>query len=100
MTRLADEADVVALADELGIEADGDALEAIVGYCVEKVGAWLDDDGPVSSITDLESLVARRLGLVFHEIETDDDLDDVIRKYTTMAVASSACVSTVTHGKM
>lgn len=84
MTRLAEELDVLALAEELGIEEKGDALEAIVGYCLDKVGAWLNDDGPVSNIAELESLVARRLGMVFEEVESDADLERVIRKYTAM----------------
>ncbi len=84
MSRLGQEPDVIALASELGLAGRGDPVEAIVGYCLDRIGGWLDEEGPVSAIGELESLAARRLGLVFEDVWKDDDLDRVIAKYVRL----------------
>ncbi len=84
MNRLDDEPDVIALAAELGLRGRANMVEAIVEYCMARVGGWVDGEKRVSSIDDLEKLVARRLGIVFEEVWTDADLDAVIRKYVKL----------------
>jgi hypothetical protein len=84
MKRLGDEPDVIALATELGIKLNGDAAEAVVAYCLKKIDAWLVEDGPVCSVAELEAVAASRLGILFEDINSDDDLHSVIAKYVAL----------------
>ncbi len=87
MNRLDDEPDVIALAAELGLRGGASTVEAIVDFCIRRVGGWAAGERRASSIAELEKLVARRLGIVFEEIWTDADLDAVIRKYVKLGDA-------------
>lgn len=91
MNRLDDEPDVIALAAELGLRGRANTVEAIVDYCIGRVGGWAAGEARVSSIHDLENLVARRLGIDFEEVWTDADLDAVIRKYVKLGDPVFAC---------
>jgi hypothetical protein len=79
MSRLDRDHDVVALARELDLR--GNSIEAIIRFCEEKIGRWISEFGTVADISALEGLVANRLGLVFEEVYSDDDLERIIRKY-------------------
>jgi hypothetical protein len=79
MSRLDQEHDVIALARELGLR--GNPAEAVVRFCEEKIGCWAADFGAVESVAALEQLVADRLQLVFEEVCSDDDLEQIIAKY-------------------
>ena len=79
MSRLDQEHDVIALARELGLR--GDPVEAVVRFCEEKIGCWAADFGAVESVAALEQLVADHLQLVFEEVCSDDDLEQIIAKY-------------------
>jgi hypothetical protein len=84
MSRLDQEPDVIEQARKLGLPGCGDPVKAVVGYCVDRIGRWVRSDGPVAEIQHLEEIVARRLRMVFEEVESDDDLDGVIRKYVKL----------------
>jgi hypothetical protein len=79
MSRLDQEHDVVALARELGLR--GHPVEAVVRFCEERIGCWAADAGGVESVGALEQLVADRLQLAFEEVCSDDDLEQIIRRY-------------------
>jgi hypothetical protein len=81
MSRLDQEPDVIEQARRLGLAGHGEVVEAIVGRCLDRVHRWVRSDGPVSTIGELEAIVARRLHLVFEEVETDEALTALIRKY-------------------
>lgn len=80
MTPLDQEQDVVGLAQRLGLT--GSPAEAIISYCQHQIDQWFGEAGGVSSIDDLEALVASRLNLVFEEIYQEADLDEVTHRYT------------------
>ncbi len=82
MSRLDQEHDVVALARELGLR--GDPVEAVVRFCEEKIGCWAEDVGGVETVAALEQLVADHLQLVFEEVCSDDDLEQIIAKYVAL----------------
>ena len=82
MSRLDQEHDVVALARELGLR--GDPVEAVVRFCEEKIGCWAEDFGGVETVAALEQLVADHLQLVFEEVCSDDDLEQIIAKYVAL----------------
>ena len=84
MNRLEDEPDVIALAAELGLRGRANTVEAIIEFCLAKVGSWVAGTPRVLSIGDLEKLVAHRLGIVFEEVWTEADLDALIRKYVKL----------------
>lgn len=79
MSRLEQEHDIIALARELRLR--GDPVEAIVRHCQHKIDGWVEHVGGVHSIAELESLVADRLQLVFEEVYSDDDLEQLIARY-------------------
>lgn len=79
MSRLDQEPDVVALARELRLRDN--PVEAVVRFCEEKIGCWAADFGAVASVAALEQLVAHRLRLVFEEVCSDDDLEQIVGKY-------------------
>lgn len=84
MSRLDLESDVIEQARKLGLTERGDPVQAVVGYCLDRIRRWVRTDGPVSTIDDLEALVARRLHMTFEEVETDEALAAVIRKYVKL----------------
>ena len=79
MSRLDQEPDVLALATELGLR--GDPVEAVVGYCLSRIGRWRHEAGGVATIADLESLVTQRLQMVFEEVRSDSDFDRLTETY-------------------
>lgn len=79
MSRLDQEPDVVALATELGLR--GNPVEAVVGYCLSRIGRWWHEAGGVTTIAELESLVTQRLQMVFEEIRSDADFDRLKETY-------------------
>lgn len=84
MSRLDLESDVIEQARKLGLMERGNPVQAIVGYCLDRVHRWVRMDGPVSTIGDLEALVAHRLHMTFEEVETDETLTTLIRKYVKL----------------
>lgn len=84
MSSLDREPEVRALADELGLRSPDRPVDAIVEHCRRRVDRWVAADGPVSSIEELESIVSRRLGMVFEDVWNDEGLDAVIDKYVRL----------------
>jgi hypothetical protein len=84
MSRLSNEPDIIEQARKLGLSDRSDLIQSIVDYCLDRIRRWVESDGPVTTIRGLESLVARRLHIIFEEIETDDALTDLMRKYTKL----------------
>lgn len=81
MRTLGSERPVVAMAEALRLNHNGDPVEAVVQYCLGKVTKWIEAKGTVKSIFDLEALVCRNLHLEFEEVWSDGDLKSVISKY-------------------
>jgi hypothetical protein len=80
MTRLDAAPEVLILAAELGV--DGAApVNGILDYCRRRIDRWVAQAGDVTTIGQLESLVAQRLQMVFEEIRTDDDWDRLKEVY-------------------
>lgn len=90
MSRLDQEQDVIDLADELGLE--GNPVDAIIGFCQQKIVRWNNEAGPVETIAKLETVVAANLNLVFEEFFSDEELSDAIRKYTSDGEAAFAAL--------
>lgn len=79
MTKLEDEQDVIALARKLRL--NGNPVNAIVGYCQDNISKWVGDSGRVNDIQHLEKLVASQLNLVFEDVYTNEDLDEIKYRY-------------------
>ncbi|MFO0806147.1 MAG: hypothetical protein U0791_23845 [Gemmataceae bacterium] len=84
MSRLDQEPDVIEQARKLGVLGRGDPVAAVVGHCLDRIRRWVRTEGPVTTIGQLESVVARRLHMVFEEVETDEALTALIRKYVKL----------------
>lgn len=84
MSRLDQEPDVIEEARKLGVLGREDLVVAVVGHCLDRIRHWVQADGPVATIGQLESIVARRLHMVFEEVETDEALTALILKYVKL----------------
>jgi hypothetical protein len=83
VSRLDQAPEVVALAEELGLAGRGTPVEAIIDYCLRRIGCWVAEAGGVLDIDQLESLVTERLQMVFEEVWSDADFDRLKAKYAT-----------------
>lgn len=83
MSRLEQQQPVITLANELGVDWK-DPVTAIVRYCQEKVGGWMAGAAKVTSLEELQALVCRKLGLVFEEFTSEEELTGLIRKYVAL----------------
>tara|TARA_R110002072_G_scaffold302996_1_gene490924 strand:+ start:38408 stop:39406 length:999 start_codon:yes stop_codon:yes gene_type:complete len=79
MSALDQEQDVVDLAEKLGL--NGSPVAAIINFCQGQIDTWVGEAGGVTSVDELEAIVANRLNLVFEEIHDDGDLANLKRKY-------------------
>lgn len=73
--------EVVDLADQLGLSGATDPVGTMLRLCRTRIDGWVDDAGGVSGIADLETLVMRRLQMVFEEIHSDADFDRITQHY-------------------
>jgi len=87
VSTLDQESEVIQVADELGVEWRTQPVNNIIRFCQKKIGRWVDDAGSVATIADLERLVCTKLRLIFEEIRSDADLDQMIQKYVARGEA-------------
>jgi hypothetical protein len=80
MSRWEHAPEVVSLARQLGVAASA-PVDGILDHCRRRIDGWVSEEGGVSGIDALESLVIRRLQLVFEEIRADDDFDRLTQAY-------------------
>jgi hypothetical protein len=83
MTRLSDKPEVVRLAEGLRLDWRTDAVGEIIRYCHKKIAGWLRGQA-ITSLSELEELVCRKLCLAFEEVWNDDDLKNIARKYVLL----------------
>lgn len=81
MSRLAREPDIIDLANDLGVGGADDPVVAILDSCRVRIDRWVAESGGVTSIGQLEALVARKLQMVFEEIRSDEDFDRIKEVY-------------------
>jgi hypothetical protein len=81
MSRLDDAAEIVALAQNLGLGSPGKPVEAIVGFCLRRIDRWVGEAGGVTGIAALEALVTWKLQMVFEEVRSDADFDRIKEQY-------------------
>lgn len=82
MSALDQEQDVVDLAESLGLT--GSPVAAIINFCQDQIDIWVNEAGGVSSVDELEAVVADRLNLVFEEVNDESDFDRLKKKYAPM----------------
>ena len=72
MSKLHQEAAVIRMASELGVDWR-DPINAVISFCKKKIQVWVREGGGVTTIRQLETLVCHKLRLVFEEILEDVD---------------------------
>jgi hypothetical protein len=72
MTRWDQAPEIFSLADELGVGGAAPVTN-ILDYCHRRIEAWVAEAGGVPNIDALESLVTKKLQMVFEEIRIDVD---------------------------
>jgi hypothetical protein len=84
MSKLDSEQAIIKLAAGLQVDWQKNAVQNIIGLCHQKISKWLKTAPPIRSIKQLETLVCKKLKLVFHEVWNDEQLAEVIRKYVRL----------------
>ncbi len=69
------------LARDLGIKTIDDPVSAILKYCERRVGKLLPVSDDCSTLTELLDWIAARLGTIFESVSTDQELNQIKRKY-------------------
>jgi len=82
MSALDQEQDVVDLAEQLGLT--GSPVAAIINFCQDRIDTWVREAGGVTSVDELEAVVADRLNLVFEEVNEESDIDRLKATYVPM----------------
>lgn len=80
MSRWEHAPEVVSLAGQLGVAGDT-PVDGILDHCLRRIDGWVSEEGGVRGIDALESLVIRRLQMVFEEIRGDNDFDRLTQVY-------------------
>ncbi len=80
MTRLDHAPEIIDLAAELGVRG-GAPVDGILDHCRRRIDGWVSEAGGVTGIDVLESLVTRRLQMVFEEVRSDQDFDRLTEVY-------------------
>ena len=80
MSRLDQESEVIELARTLGLPDDR-PVDAIVGFCRDRIDGWIAETDGVENVDQLEALVLRRLQMAFEEIWWDEDFERLKEEY-------------------
>lgn len=80
MTRWDQAPEIFSLADELGVGGAA-PVNGILDYCHCRIDGWVAEAGGVPNIDALESLVTKKLQMVFEEIRTKEDWDRLKEVY-------------------
>ena len=72
--------EILDLAKDLGVSGST-PTDGILNYCRKRIDGWVAGAGGVTNIEALESLVSRKLQMVFEEIRTDDDFERLKQVY-------------------
>ncbi len=83
--------EIVSMALALKLDPRVGAVQEIIRYCEERIAGFVARAGSICSLKALEELVCQNLHLVIEEIWSDEDLQQVIRKY--MAKGETAFAS-------
>lgn len=84
MSKLDREQEIIQLAAGLQVDWQQNAVQNIIALCHQKISLWLKGSAKIKSIRELETLVCRKLKLVFEEVHSDEDLTKIIRKYLAL----------------
>jgi len=80
MNRLDTAPEILALAKQLRVGGAA-PVDGILGYCRRRIDGWVSKAGRITDIDALESLVTKRLQMVFEEIRSDEDFDRLTEVY-------------------
>ena len=80
MKRIGPDRRVIKIARALGLDAEHNAVEQIIDYCLRSIGSWPGIE-KIATITELEILACKRLDLEFEEIHANEDIERLVRKY-------------------
>jgi hypothetical protein len=72
---------IAEMAKDLGLHADADPYGAILRYCEERVEEFYTPVGECESLLELLDAAANYVGTVFLQVESDEDLVAISRKY-------------------
>ncbi len=80
MTRWEQATEIIDLAGQLGV-GSGAPVDGILDHCRRRIDGWVAEAGGITNIDALETLVTRRLQMVFEEIRAEEDFDRLTQVY-------------------
>lgn len=92
MARLDQEPEIIRLSEALGLAGTPDPVNSILEYCTRRVDGWVREVCGVANISELEQLVATRLGVTIEEIWDDSDLEALVKKYVSLGEIAFALI--------
>jgi hypothetical protein len=84
MLKLDQTQEVVSMALTLKLDPRRGAVTEIIRYCRERIAGFVSKAGRVTTLDQLQSVLCKYLHLVFEEVWTDEDLDNITKKYVEM----------------
>ena len=79
--RLKNSVSISTLARDLGIAGSKDPIAAIIKFCERRIKKVLETFPDCHTLTELLDYVAAKLGTMFEMVTTDDDLQQIQKKY-------------------
>ena len=84
MLKLDQAPEIISMALTLKRDPRGGAVAEIIRYCHEKIAEYVAKVGRVRTLDQLQAMLCKRLHLVFEEVWSDEDLDQITKKYVEM----------------
>jgi hypothetical protein len=84
MSKLNSEREILQIAAGLQVDWQQNAVQNIIALCHEKICKWLKGAAKIRSIEELETLICQKVKLVFEEVRSDEDLNQIVRKYVAL----------------
>lgn len=75
---------IAKLARDLGIPIKVDPVDGILNFCDQSVAEMMCDFPDCETLSGMLDCIAAKVGIVFEEVWSDDDVSHLVEKYATM----------------
>jgi hypothetical protein len=82
------------MADALHLSHSGRPVDNILDFCHQRIRGWLRGRRGLPTIPELEAIVCEKLHLVIEEFHTDEELNEIIKRYVAVGEFGFAALAT------
>lgn len=75
---------IARLAHGLGVSVRTNPVDGILRLCEERVSQLMQDFPDCATLADMLSCVAAKVGIIFEEVRSDEDLERLIKRYASI----------------